>query len=214
VLNFIVAKSGIFIKFIRVTVECRVTLVFGSLPLLQEAVSSYAILYLMFIPVFYANPDGDSEIEKMQKLLEYQAAEIKQKDAENLNLKFEGVKIEIRTSTEGLKKDIDALKKDLDTGTKGLKEDLDTSTEGLKKDIDALKKDIDTSTEGLKKDIDTSTEGLKKEIDALKKDLDTSTEGLKKDIDALKKHIDTSTEGLKKDIDTFPDIYLENDYKT
>jgi hypothetical protein len=105
--------------------------------------------------VFYANPDGDSEIEKMQKLLEYQAAEIKQKDAENLNLKFEGVKIEIRTSTEGLKKDIDALKKDLDTGTKGLKEDLNTSTEGLKKDIDALKKDIDTSTEGLKKDIDT-----------------------------------------------------------
>jgi esterase/lipase len=133
--------------------------------------------------VFYANPDGgDSEIEKMQKLLEYQAAEIKEKDAENLNLKFEGVKKEIRTSTEGLKKDIDALKKDLDSSTEG------------------LKKEIRTSTEGLKKDIDTSTEGLKKDIDALKKDLDTSTEGLKNDIDALKKDLDTSTKGLKNDI--------------
>jgi hypothetical protein len=42
--------------------------------------------------VFYAKTDGDSEIEKMQKLLEKQAAEIKKKDAENLNLKFEGIK--------------------------------------------------------------------------------------------------------------------------
>jgi archaellum component FlaC len=100
--------------------------------------------------VFYANPDGDSEIEKMQKLLEYQAAEIKEKDAENLNLKFEGVKIEIRTSTEGLKKDIDALKKDLDISTEGLKKDIDTSTEGLKKDINEVKKDIDELKKGIK----------------------------------------------------------------
>jgi hypothetical protein len=101
--------------------------------------------------VFYANPDGgDSEIEKMQKLLEYQAAEIKEKDAENLNLKFEGVKIEIRTSTEGLKKDIDALKKDLNTCTEGLKKDIDTSTEGLKKDINEVKKDIDELKKGIK----------------------------------------------------------------
>jgi archaellum component FlaC len=120
--------------------------------------------------VFYANPDGgDSEIEKMQKLLEYQAAEIKEKDAENLNLKFEGVKIEIRTSTEGLKKDIDALKKDLDISTEG------------------LKKDIDTSTDGLKKDIDTSTEGLKKDINEVKKDIDE----LKKDIKGLDTKFDT-----------------------
>jgi hypothetical protein len=110
--------------------------------------------------VFYANPDGgDSEIEKMQKLLEYQAAEIKEKDAENLNLKFEGVKIEIRTSTEGLKKDIDALKKDLDISTEGLKKDIDTSTEGLKKDINEVKKDIDE----LKKDI----KGLDTKFDTL-----------------------------------------------
>jgi hypothetical protein len=109
--------------------------------------------------VFYANPDGDSEIEKMQKLLEYQAAEIKEKDAENLNLKFEGVKKEIRTSTEGLKKDIDALKKDLDISTEGLKKDIDTSTEGLKKDINEVKKDIDE----LKKDI----KGLDTKFDRL-----------------------------------------------
>jgi chromosome segregation ATPase len=100
--------------------------------------------------VFDANPDSDSEIEKMQKLLEYQAAEIKQKDAENLNLKFEGVKKEIRTSTEGLKKDIDALKKDLDTSTEGLKTAIDTSTEGLKKDINEVKKDIDELKNGIK----------------------------------------------------------------
>jgi hypothetical protein len=50
VINSIFAKSGIFIEFERVAVECRVALLFGSLQLLQEAVSSYTILYLLFIP--------------------------------------------------------------------------------------------------------------------------------------------------------------------
>jgi hypothetical protein len=84
--------------------------------------------------VFCTNPDGNSEIEKIQKLLEYQAAEIKEKGAENLNLMFEGIKKEIRTSTEGLKYDIDALRKDLNTSTKGLKKDI----KGLNKKFHTL----------------------------------------------------------------------------
>ena len=113
-------------------------------------VSSFAAARLHGIKkttsVFYANPDGDSEIEKMQKLLEKQAAEIKEKDAENLNLKFEGVKKEIRTSTEGLKKDIDALKKDIDTAPKDSKK---ISTQSKMVSKDSTQSSIDSTSSSL-----------------------------------------------------------------
>jgi hypothetical protein len=57
VINFIVAKNGILIEFKRVAVECQVALLFGSLQLLQEVVSSYVIFYLLFIPVLKSIKD-------------------------------------------------------------------------------------------------------------------------------------------------------------